>query len=126
VGAPLTTAGVASIDPALYSGKIQPILALPADAPAESAELWLDGLTFTVTTDPASSACYFGQQTTHELCPGGTAREVTLLNKAEYIELLSLWYQRTEAAAEIDAVVRAGLGRIVVLHHRPYTLYQIH
>eukprot|EP01047_Picozoa_sp_COSAG01_P094072 COSAG01_NODE_25055_length_757_cov_0.772036_2_plen_99_part_01 len=53
--------------------------AAPAeDASAEEAELWLDGLTFTVTPDPDSCPCYFGERASHELLPGGSERAVTL------------------------------------------------
>ena len=82
LGRPLTPHGVEAIDPALYRGKIKPILELPADTDPEDAELWLDGLNFTVTTDPDTSPCYFGQRTTHELSPGGADRPVTMQVRA--------------------------------------------
>lgn len=105
LGLPLLPECIASIDPVLYNNKIKPILELSEDSDPDEVELYLDGLVFTVTTDPDMSPCYFGERTTHELCPGGAGREVTLTNKDEYIEKLSLWYQRTETEAEIDAIV---------------------
>ena len=113
LGLPLTPQGVEAIDPVLYKNKIRPILELSPDCDEDEAELWLDGLTFTVTTDPDTSPCYFGASTTHELCPGGASKPVTLENKGEYIELLSTWYQRTETEPEITALLQ---GVREVLH----------
>jgi hypothetical protein len=100
------------LDPEMVKRKLRPILELPVDASEDEAELWLDGLTFTVTTDPDSSPCYFGERTSFELLQGGAERAVTLANKAEYVELLSQWYQRVEAEAETVELL-AGVWEVL-------------